>query len=127
MTSFEVQSFSPNGMRSVDAVALVGVYNPTVEFTISELKGMVRDGDHVIAYLEGAPVTVEKKSDLVYELPCSVTLDENLSLFFGDQRAAPYDNHVELCDPAGTSPWPVRNAFRLSPLLRQCFLPGSAG
>ena len=45
------------------------------------MKGTVRDGDHVIAYLEGAPVTVEKKSDLVYELPCSVTLDENLSLF----------------------------------------------
>lgn len=81
VTSFEVQSFSPNGLRSVDAVALVGVYNPTVGFTISELKGTVRDGDHVIAYLEGAPVTVEKKSDLVYELPCSVTLDENLSLF----------------------------------------------
>ena len=81
VTSFEVESFSPNGMRAVDAVALVGVHNPTVEFTISDLHGIVRDGENVIAYLEGGPVTVEKKSDLVYRLPCSVTLDENLSLF----------------------------------------------
>ena len=35
----------------------------------------------MIAYLEGEPVTVEKKSDQVYKLPCSVTLDESLSLF----------------------------------------------
>ena len=81
ITSFEVESFSPNGMRAVDAVALVGVHNPTVGFTISDLQGTVRNGDEIIAHLTGAPVTVEKKSDLVYELPCSVTLDESLSLF----------------------------------------------
>jgi hypothetical protein len=81
LTSFEVESFSPKGMRAVDAVALVGVHNPTVGFTISELKCTVRDGENVIAYLEGEPVTVEKKSDQVYKLPCSVTLDESLSLF----------------------------------------------
>ncbi|MBQ3723566.1 MAG: hypothetical protein II851_07650 [Bacteroidales bacterium] len=81
VTSFQVESFSPNGMRAVDAVALVGVHNPTVGFTISDLKGTVRDGENEIAYLEGAPVTVEKKSDKEYVLPCTVTLSENLSLF----------------------------------------------
>lgn len=82
VTSFQVESFSPNGLRSVDAIVVVGVHNPTVAFTLSDMKGTVRDPEsNVLAVLEGGPVAVEKKSDQVYRLPCSVTLGENLSLF----------------------------------------------
>lgn len=81
VTSFQVESFSPNGLRAVDAIVSVGVHNPTVSFTISDLKGTVRKEDTVLATLEGGPVTVAKKSDQVYQLPCSVTLDDHLSLF----------------------------------------------
>lgn len=81
VTSFQVESFSPNGLRSVDAVVAIGVHNPTVAFTISDLKGTVRKGDGVLAVLDGGPVAVEKKSDRVYRVPCSVTLGESLSFF----------------------------------------------
>ena len=81
VTSFQVESFSPKGLRAVDAVVSVGVHNPTVAFTLSDLKGTVREGDKVLATMEGGPVSVAKKSDQVYHLPCSVTLGESLSLF----------------------------------------------
>ena len=81
VTSFQVESFSPNGLRSVDAIVSVGVHNPTVAFTLSDLKGTIREGESVLAVLDGGPVAVEKKTDQVYRLPCSVTLGENLSLF----------------------------------------------
>ena len=81
VTSCEVSSLSPNGLRAVDAVLSVGVHNPTVAFTLSDISGTVREGESVIATFEGGPVSVERKSDQVYDLPCTLTLDESLSLF----------------------------------------------
>ena len=70
VTSCEVMSLTPKGFRSVDAVLGVGVYNPTV-----------RKDDLVIATFSGGPVTIDKKSEKVYELPCTLMLEEGLSLF----------------------------------------------
>ena len=81
VTSCEVVSLSPNGLRAVDAVLSVGVHNPTVAFTLSDIAGTVREGENVIATFEGGPVSVERKSDQEYDLPCTLTLDESLSLF----------------------------------------------
>ena len=81
VTSCEVASLTPKGFRSVDAVLLVGVHNPTVSFTLSDVTGNVRKDDLVIATFTGGPVTIEKKSDKEYELPCTLMLEEGLSLF----------------------------------------------
>lgn len=81
VTSCEVISLTPRGFRSVDAVLAVGVHNPTVSFTLSDVTGCIRNGEIVIATFSGGPVTVEKKCDQVYELPCTVMLEEGLSLF----------------------------------------------
>ena len=59
VTSCEVASLSPNGLRAVDAVLSVGVHNPTVAFTLSDIAGTVRQGEDVIATFEGGPVSVE--------------------------------------------------------------------
>ena len=81
VTSFQVESFAPRGLRAVDAVVSIGVHNPTVAFTISDLVATVRDANGTLAILEGGPVSVAKKSDQTYQVPCSVALGENLSLF----------------------------------------------
>ena len=81
VTSCEVASLSPNGLRAVDAVLSVGVHNPTVAFTLSDIAGTVRQGENVIATCYGGPVSVDRKSDKVYDLPCTLTLDDSLSLF----------------------------------------------
>ncbi|MBR1576573.1 MAG: hypothetical protein IJ654_09025 [Bacteroidales bacterium] len=81
VTSCEVASLTPKGFRSVDAVLSVGVHNPTLAFTLSDIAGSIRNGDLTIATFTGGPVTVAKKSDGVYNLPCTLMLEEGLSLF----------------------------------------------
>ena len=81
VTSCEVMSLTPKGFRSVDAVLGVGVYNPTVSFTLSDVTGNIRKDDLVIATFSGGPITIDKKSEKVYELPCTLMLEEGLSLF----------------------------------------------
>jgi hypothetical protein len=43
--------------------------------------GSIRKDDLVIATFSGGPVTIDKKSEKVYELPCTLMLEEGLSLF----------------------------------------------
>ena len=81
VTSCEISSLTPKGFRSVDAVLSVGVHNPAPSFTLSDVTGCVRNGELTIATFSGGPVSVEKKSDQVYELPCTLMLEEGLSLF----------------------------------------------
>ena len=82
VTSCNIASVSPNGLRSVDAKLRVGIHNPSMStFTVSDVLGYIRNQDGVIANFTGGPVTVMRKSDMTYEMPCSVTLDGKLSLF----------------------------------------------
>lgn len=81
VTSCNVASISPNGLRSVDARLRVGVHNPAMTFTVSDVLGFIHNQDGVIANFTGGPVTVLRKTDAVYDLPCSLTLDGKLSLF----------------------------------------------
>ena len=81
VTSCNVASISPNGLRSVDARLRVGVHNPAMTFTVSDIIGYIHDGNGVIANFTGGPVTVLRKTDAVYELPCSLTLDGRMSIF----------------------------------------------
>ena len=57
------------------------MHNPTLAFTLSDIAGSIRNGDLTIATFTGGPVTVAKKSDGVYNLPCTLMLEEGLSLF----------------------------------------------
>ena len=81
VTSCEVRNISPRGLRSVEVLLAVGVHNPSVEFTVSDIEGEIRNEDCTIATFMGGPVTVMKKSDDVYDLHCEATMGDNLSLF----------------------------------------------
>ena len=80
ITSCSIISVTPRSLRSADAVLALGVHNPSVAFTITGLEGGIRKGDTVIAEFAGGPVAIARKSDEVYELPCSVSLTENTNL-----------------------------------------------
>lgn len=81
VTSCNVARISPNGLRSVDALLRVGVHNPAMTFTVSDVLGYIHNQDGVVANFTGGPVTVLRKTDAIYELPCSLTLDGKISLF----------------------------------------------
>lgn len=81
ITSCAVQSIEPRGLRAVDATLSIGVHNPTMSFTITEIRGNVHDSESALANFSGGPVTIAKKSDGNYLVPCSASLGDGMSLF----------------------------------------------
>ena len=81
VTSCKLASISPNGLKSVDAVLDIGIHNPTIAFTLSDVTGKVHDEDNVVVTFGGGPISIDKKSDNVYQLPCSATIGSEVSLF----------------------------------------------
>lgn len=81
VSSCDVVSITPNGLKSVDVVLALGIHNPTVAFTLSDVEGVVYNDSHELATFGGGPLSVAKKSDDVYELACTASLTDQLSLF----------------------------------------------
>jgi len=81
ITSCDIVSLSPNGLKSVDVVLNVGVHNPASSFTVQDLKGTIHEADKVLAEFSAEPVTVGKKCDRVYEVRGSVTIVGKISFF----------------------------------------------
>lgn len=79
-TSFRVLSFNPRGLRSADAVLAVGVMNPGREMRVSRLEGVVKKDGKPFARVVGNDVLVHGASSEVYELPCSLALEEGVSV-----------------------------------------------
>ena len=80
VTSCGLESYSLKGLRSVDAVLAVGIDNPTFGFTITDLSGLVKYNGEDFATYTADSVAVDKKCSKVYDLPCSATLSEGVSL-----------------------------------------------
>ncbi len=80
ITSCGIESLSPRGFRSMDAVLAVGVDNPTFGFTIQGLDGVVKYRGEEFATYFADTVTIDRKCVRVYDVPCSATLNDNVSL-----------------------------------------------
>ena len=70
----------PTSPRSMDGVLLLEIDNPSVNFQIDGVDGCVRDGEKVIARFQGGQIQVDARSRRQYELPCTVRLEEGVSL-----------------------------------------------
>jgi len=81
ITSVDVKSISPNGLKSIDGVLLVVVDNPTLAFSIKTIEGTVYKDGNIFATYSGGPISVKRKSNDVYELPCTVNIDPSVSIF----------------------------------------------
>ena len=85
VTSVGVKYLVPTSSRSMDAVLLLGLDNPSISFTVQDVSGVVKHYDREIARLEIARFTagelpVQARSVQVYELPCTAVLAEKVSL-----------------------------------------------
>ena len=74
INSFDVKYVTPTSARSLDAVLLVGIHNPAMKIIISGLEGTIKYGDREIAVVQAGTIPLEKKSDKVYEVPCTASL-----------------------------------------------------
>lgn len=80
VTSCGVEKYSLKGLRSLDAVLAIGIDNPAMAFTVTGLSGILKYMGEDVAFYTADTVRVDKQSSKVYELPCSATLSENISL-----------------------------------------------
>jgi len=75
ITSCELDSLTPRGFRSVDAVLLVGVHNPAMQMTVEDIGGMLYMDDAPLASFEGDSLVISRHSDDTYKVSGSATLD----------------------------------------------------
>ncbi len=80
VTSCGLESCSLKGLRSVDAVLAVGIDNPTFAFKVTDVSGVVKYNGEDFATYTADTIRVDRKCSRVYDLPCSATLCDGISL-----------------------------------------------
>ena len=80
ITSVGVKYVVPTASRSLDAVLLLGIDNPSISFTAQDVSGVVKQYGRELGKFTAGQLPIQGKSVQVYELPCTVSLSEKVSL-----------------------------------------------
>ena len=80
VTSFELDSITPKGLRALTVKMSVGVHNPANEITLSEISGEAVVSGKVIGNVAMAPVVLTARKDSTYKVKADVTLAEGVSV-----------------------------------------------
>lgn len=80
VTSVGVKYIVPTSTRSLDGVLLLGIDNPSISFTAQDVQGVVKSYGREIAQFTAGQLPVQARSVQVYELPCTATLMDKVSL-----------------------------------------------
>lgn len=80
VTSFELDSITPKGLRALTVKMSVGVHNPANEITLSEISGEAVVSGKVIGTVAMAPVVLTARKDSTYKVKADVTLAEGVSV-----------------------------------------------
>ena len=80
VTSFELDSVTPRGLRALTLTMSVGVHNPAKEITLSEISGEAVVSGKVIGNVVMAPVVLTARKDSTYKVKADVTLAEGVSV-----------------------------------------------
>lgn len=112
VTSVGVKYLVPTSSRSMDAVLLLGLDNPSISFTVEDIRGVVKYYDREMVQFTAGELPVQGKSVQVYELPCTAVLADKVSLLdllaiaakrSMDGMTADVKLHVKLKNGAGTT------------------------
>ena len=80
VTSVGVKYLVPTSSRSMDAVLLLGLDNPSISFTVQDVSGVVKHYDRELVRFSAGELPVQARSAQVYELPCTAVLSDKVSL-----------------------------------------------
>ena len=80
VTSVGVKYLVPTSSRSMDAVLLLGLDNPSIDFTVRDVQGVVKFYDREMVHFTAGELPVQARSAQVYELPCTALLADQVSL-----------------------------------------------
>lgn len=81
VTSFELDSVTPRGLRALTLTMSVGVHNPVNEITLSEISGEAVLSGKVIGNVAVDPVVLTARKDTSYTVKADLTLAEGVSVF----------------------------------------------
>ena len=80
LLSCAVESVSPIGLHGLNAELAVQVQNPAMQFTLTDIAGVLYyKGDPIVNY-DADPIEVAARSVAVYPLPCKATLASGVRL-----------------------------------------------
>lgn len=80
VTSFELDSITPKGLRALTVKMSVGVHNPANEITLSEISGEAVVSGKVIGNVAMAPVILAARTDSTYTVKADVSLADGVSV-----------------------------------------------
>ena len=80
VTSVGVKYLGPTSSRSMDAVLLLGLDNPSISFTVTDVSGVVKHYDRELIRFTAGELPVQARSVQIYELPCTAVLSDKVSL-----------------------------------------------
>ena len=112
--SVGVKYLVPSSARSLSGTLLLEVDNPSISFTITDIDGVIKcDGNPIVTVTAGE-IPVQRKSVQVYEIPCTVTLCDGVSILqllrIVAQRSSTLEGltadavlHVKLKNKVGTT------------------------
>lgn len=81
VTSANIESMTPDGLRGVRLGLAVGVDNPGVQVSLSEISCSFKHSGKVLGMVAVDPFTLHARTEEVYNLKADISLSENTSLF----------------------------------------------
>lgn len=81
VTSANVSNLTPDGMRGIKLDLAVGVDNPGVQVSLSEISCSFKHSGKVLGKVAVDPFTIHACTEEVYSIKANVSLSENTSLF----------------------------------------------
>ena len=80
VSSCGIKYITPTSSRSVEGVLLMGIDNPAMTFTVSDVDGTLQYYGRTLGFFTAGELPVQAHSSQVYELPCTAALAEKVSL-----------------------------------------------
>ncbi|MCF0175726.1 MAG: hypothetical protein HUJ94_02700 [Bacteroidales bacterium] len=81
ITSVEVEKVVPHGLKSADAVLLVGIDNPMFGFSVTDIKARIYRLGQPFADVVAEPITVGGHASATYQIKGTATICEGVSIF----------------------------------------------
>ena len=79
-TSCKIENIAPQGFRSLGMKIALGVRNPSVQFSVRDVKAVLHHTSGSVAEVTAQPFTILKKSDQIYPVDLQISLARGFGL-----------------------------------------------
>ena len=80
VTSVQIESITPNGLRGVNVGLAVGIDNPAFQVGLSEIEGSLKLSGKVLGRMAMAPFVLRARSAEIYHLDASLSIEQGVTL-----------------------------------------------